>query len=257
MTPPDTHPEPDPSAHSASPRGPWNPKRTELHQWLADKAPLAASIYAGAVAIVADDEIPSRNYFLWHAIREIRSHLPHVINEGTTRRFDAGGYIQEVGTRWDRAGLPRDPARGADDAEADPDDVQPPPAGTGPLDEDLEPDPSGRRGTTTIDANVTDAIVTMINAQASVGTKFRAANQKALTKIFGREVTEYAAKVWTEAFERSADKAHLGNEAPGIDLLDEAVEWFERFEGALMTITNRNYENQDLLDALLEEANGS
>lgn len=224
---------------TVEPRGPWNDGRRDLLGWLGENAPLACTIYEGAVAIIDDDGIPGRNYFIWHAVREIRAAIPRAIN-GPSRRFDADPHVKKLAAAWRADGQPlAAPASGLMGAEP------------GGIEPGAEPDPSQGPSTITISQEVAAAVVHLVNEFELGSTKFSDANQQALTNILGREVPGHIGKAWTDAFKLAPKFAHLPDKPPTIDELGNAVTGFYEFEDTLMTITRKSFENMDDLDAIL------
>lgn len=221
-------------------RGPWNDDRFDLLHWLEENAPLACTIYQGAVAIVEDDGIPGRNYFIWHAVREVRAAIPRAIN-GPSKRFDADPHIKRLAAAWRVAGHSlTDPGGGLLDVSQ--------PRG---IDPGAEPDPSQAPSTFTISQEVAAAVVQLVNDFEGGSTRFSDANQRALTNILGREVPPHIGKAWSDAFKLAPKFAHLPNKPPTVDELNNAVTGFLAFERTLMTIIRKSFENMDDLDAIL------
>jgi len=218
-------------------RGDWTVEREELFAWLTATASQAASVYAGAVAILRDDQIPGRHYFIWHTIREIRSVLPRAINGGGTVRFEPAPLISALAAAWRQDELPL--------------------AELGAADASAEPDVSGELPTLTISLAVASAVVRLVNGSEAVRIRFSDANQQALAKVLGRDVPPYVAIAWSKAFADAPKYAHIPDKPHPIDETANAVEGFLAFEATLMTITRKSFENMDELDAILARANRS
>ena len=229
------------SAHvtgTAPGRGDWTPDRLELYQWLDARAPSVAPVYAGAVAIVDDDEVPGRDLLIWHAIREMRNGLPVALAGGGRKaRWDPTSQIKAVANVWRRERLPINEG--------------------GVVLEAADPDSSGSDRVYRVSSELVDLISQLIADSEAVGTSLTEANREALSSVLGRDVPVYVAHAWSKAFEQAPKFAHISDRPHQLDVTENAVREFASFENTLMTITRKSFENMDELDDILRRANGS
>jgi hypothetical protein len=206
---------------------------------LEQHAPSVAAVYAGAVVIVNDNDIPGRDLFVWHAIREIRRVLPVALNGGVrTTWWNSTAQIRGIARQWRREMLPLSGGVSAS-AAAEPTSAS--------------SSPDGYR----ISAELADSIARLIEASEAVGTTLTESNQQALSGVLGREIPTYVVRAWSKAFEMAPGYAHIPDKPHDIDVIANAIEQFEAFESTLMTITRKSFENMDELDDILRRANRS
>lgn len=98
----------DPYQHSG-----WTPRRQQVHDRLAGKAPPLAGLYASAVFLLHHPTWPGRHYLLGHAVREIGQRLPDFLDPRRRARAEADAALQAFAAAWSGAGLPITETQGA------------------------------------------------------------------------------------------------------------------------------------------------
>jgi hypothetical protein len=101
MIPSDLPNPSDPYQHSG-----WTPRRQQVHDRLAGKAPPLAGLYASAVFLLHHPAWPGRHYLLGHAVREIGQRLPDFLDPRRRPRAEMDAALQAFAAVWSGAGLP-------------------------------------------------------------------------------------------------------------------------------------------------------
>ena len=89
------------------------PRRQQVHDRLAGKAPPLAGLYASAVFLLHHPTWPGRHYLLGHAVREIGQRLPDFLDPRRRARAEADAALQAFAAAWSGAGLPITETQGA------------------------------------------------------------------------------------------------------------------------------------------------
>jgi hypothetical protein len=85
--------------------GYWTQQRVELRGWFQRNAPSLGELYEGGLRLIFDVSFPGRVRLISHAVREIRNRLPDVIAGEKGGRVEYVNRLDEIASRWKRAGL--------------------------------------------------------------------------------------------------------------------------------------------------------
>ncbi len=213
----------------------WTPTRLSIHAWLQQNAPVLAPLYEAAVPMALAPEFPGRVCFVAHAVREIRNRLADVV-------------VSEI--RYDRADYPRltEALRRCWDDEGFASD------GTSVFSAEEEPTASGRQP-----VNVSPAFVTAVGDLIAEHNKPSETNRDRVARLFehvgGARAPDYAIRAWRNATDWAPKNAHVPIQGTSQTAEASLLGWFLEFEKALAALSNRSFENMDLLDDILDSAN--
>jgi hypothetical protein len=213
----------------------WTAERKELRAWLGRLAPQLADLYAGAVAIATNDTFPGRVIFVWHAIREIRNRLPDVLaGEVASSNVQYSDLTKQICRCWVTDGWPED--------------------GSLPLDIVSEPSVSGPERYE-ISRKMLAAISDLVSQYVAIERRNEEKAERLFETVAGAAVPTYVVKTWLRGGRKAHKLAHLSNKLANSNDEGSLASDFAAFEGVLMTISKRAYENMDDLDEILDSAN--
>ncbi len=213
----------------------WTPERAALYRWLERNAPGLAPVYQSAARMALDETFPGRVWFVAHAIREMRNRLPDALGgEVAAARTDYADLTGAVHARWIDDGLPAD--------------------GTRPVDAGFEPSASdlGRRD---VSAELLNAVADLVAGHVAASENNEAKARRLFEAVGGAPPPTYVVKAWLRGTRWAQAFAHVRNKPLSKKDEQSLAANFVAFEEALMTISNRSYENMDALDEILGAAN--
>lgn len=208
--------------------------RVAIHDYLTRNAPLLARIYAGAVAIVDDEAVPGRTYFVNHAIREVANRLPFALAGEKRQRVEYVGLVDPIVRLWRDEDLPSSMR-----PSALPESAVPAVSELGPIE---------------ISRRLGSKIGVLVDQHEASG-KRKAMVKNALSIAVKGQVSDYASQSWLDVTDEAVKFVHVPDDDPGEAEFSQCVERFIEFERALLVLFQNAADSMAELDEVLADAN--
>ena len=181
-----------------------------------------------------DESFPGRVHFVAHAIREIRNRLPDAIAGVEKQGPRCHDLATKVRSKWESEGFPSD--------------------GSLMTQTRLEPSSAGP-DRYEVSAELLEVVGSLVAGNARASGNKRRQSKRLLTAIWGDSVPSYVVSNWVQGTKWVDKYMHLGNRQSDSDADTQLADRFGVFEEALFAISNRSYENLEVLDDILDTAN--
>ncbi len=214
----------------------WTIERAALHRWLELKSRELASIYQAGVLMVMIPSFPGRVRFVAHAIRELGNRLPDAVAGPTgSTRAEYRQLAGRIHAQWEKEGLPKDGSIPSAMSSAS---------------------QIGGTERYVISAELFATVAKLVTDHVS-GTERNKEKARRLFETIGESnpVPSYLVRNWVKETGWAVQFAHVRNEPLPPDAEDQVTDRFIAFEGSLLALSKRSYENLDALDQLLKDAN--